>query len=139
MGLIDMLVSLAAPLVVRKLQQEKYPEGSPPYEYEPSALAAGASEIITPDTRFPNSRTYGVLDTCVVINNDVVDLDITINGAKENYYCPAGTVTPISGDLGIRQLKVTNLDGATAITAGSVVLRLRKAPKNIDDVARDLF
>lgn len=139
MGILtDLLLSWGLPLAVKKLQQDKYPEGSPPYEWEPGALAASASITITPDTQFPNSRTYGPLDTILIINNDVVDIDCIING-KENYYCPAGVITPISGDLGIRQVTITNLDSGTAATAGAIVCRLRKAPKNIDDVARGLF
>ena len=138
MGLVaDLLLSWGIPLAVKKINQDKYPDGSPPYEYEPGALAASASVTITPDTQFPNSRTYGHLNSIVVINNDVVDIDVIING-KETYYCPAGVITPISGDLGIRQLTITNLDAGTAATAGAIVCRLRKAPRTMDDVARGL-
>lgn len=140
MGLLDGLL-LQGIIPAGKLlfgKRDPYPDGSPSYEWEPGALAASASIDMDPETQFPGARTYGPLDSIVCVNNDVVDIDMILNN-KERYFVPAGVIQPVQGGIGIRAVRITNLDAGTAATAGQIVCRLRKLPKDINDLAREAY
>ena len=113
-------------------------EESPLYTWNVGAIAAAGSVSIDPSRTFPASRKYAPLNSIVVINNDVVDIQLTING-KEVLYIPAGAIQPVAGDLGITHLTITNLDAGTAVTAGKVYANLQRSAADINDLAREVL
>ena len=113
--------------------------GSPKYHYDVAALAAGAVAHVSVATQWTRAKKYEPLDSVIVINNDVVDISLLINGT-DLYIVPAASIRQISRDeLGaIWHFRVTNLDTAAAITVDKVDIELWKAPADADSVARGL-
>jgi hypothetical protein len=139
MGILtDLAVSILGPAVTLAGFKTKDKQGSPVWTWNVGAIAASASVSIDPGKQFPASRAWAPLDSIVVTNNDVVDVLLTINGT-ETYYIPAGTIQPVSGDIGLNHLTITNLNAGTAVTAGAIYANLQKAPKDINDLARRMM
>jgi hypothetical protein len=140
MGLLaDLAIGLFGNSVLGALTKNRKQEsGSPVYTWNVGAIPASGSVSIDPNVSFPRSRAYAPLDSIVVINNDVVDVQLTING-KETFYIPAGAIQPVSGELGLTHLTLTNLDAGTPVSAGKIYANLQKSPKDIDDLARELI
>lgn len=114
-------------------------EGSPKYHYDVLALAAGVFVDLDMNTNFPLSKKYYPLDSCLVINNDVVDIGINFNGANGDLYIiPAGTIRRISREevAAIRFARITNLDAVAAVTLGAVDIEFWRAPEDADSIAR---
>lgn len=114
-------------------------EGSPKYHYDVGAIAAGAYEEFAVEQEFPRARKYAPLDSCLVINNDVVDIALTFNGSGGDLYIiPAGTIRRISREevSAIWQVRITNLDAANATTQDLIDIEIWRAPEDADSVAR---
>jgi len=112
-------------------------EGSPPYTWIPGSIAAAADEYIYVDSQFPRSRKYSPLDTGEFVNNDSVDLTITIN-AGEPWPLPAGTTRPLTNQA-MRSINVHNDDAATATTQNKVVITLWRSSLDIDEHTRQRY
>ena len=114
-------------------------EGSPKYHYDVLAIAAGVYAEIDIERTFPRAKKYEPLDTALVINNDVVDIQLNFNGgAGDVYIIPAGTVRRISRDevSAIWQMRVTNLDAVNAVTVNTIDIELWRSPEDADSMAR---
>lgn len=139
MNLLDMLVS---PKLYSRTDRERRiaQEGSPVYTWTPAIIAATAFSKIDLNTQFPASRKYAPLDRVEIVNNDVVNLTVTLNGT-EAYAVPAGVIRTIGDNdkIGITECQVTNLDAAVASIAGMIVLRFQRKPVNVDNLARRLL
>jgi hypothetical protein len=109
-------------------------EGSPYYTYSVGVIAAGGSVVLIPRDYFPGSKKYEPLDYVEVVNNDVVDLSICVNG-EDTFVSPAGTIRSIEGQP-LHQLRITNTDAAAATTSGKTILTLQRQPLTIDKWAR---
>jgi len=114
-------------------------EGSPKYHYDLGAIAAGAYVEFDIQTQFPRARKYEPLDSCLIINNDAVDIGINFNGSGGDLYLiPAGTIRRVSREEvgAILHVRITNLDGAAAVTVNMVDLEVWRAPEDADSIAR---
>ena len=136
------LYDLLAPLTKVKLNrlQRVMREGSPKYHYDVPAIAASAYLDFDVETQFPRAQKYAPLDSCLIINNDVVDIAIDFNGqGGNNYYLiPAGVIRQINRDElpAIWQLRIYNLDAVNAITVNTIDIELWRSPEDADSVAR---
>lgn len=114
-------------------------EGSPKYHYDVLAVAAGVFVDLDMDTNFPFSRKYHPLDSCLIINNDVVNIGLNFNGANGDLYIvPAGTIRQISREevAAIWFCRITNLDVAAAVTVNTIDVEFWRAPEDADSIAR---
>lgn len=114
-------------------------EGSPKYHYDLGVIAAGVYVEFDIQTQFPRARKYEPLDSCLVINNDAVDIGINFNGSGGDLYIiPAGTIRRISREEvgAIWHVRITNLDAAAAVTVNMIDLELWRAPEDADSIAR---
>ena len=110
-------------------------EGSPLYRWVPGIIAATASSAIYLDTQFPDSVKYAPLDWVEVINNDLVDIDLTINGT-EIRTIPAGVIRKVDDDIGLHHIAITNRDAALASVAGKIILSFQRKAMTADGAAR---
>ncbi|GAI27636.1 unnamed protein product, partial [marine sediment metagenome] len=83
---------------------------------------------------FPESKKYEPLDFIELVNNDVVDVSLAING-QNHFVCLAGTIRTIEG-MPLHEIRITNNDAATATTTGKIILTLQRQPLTIDKWAR---
>lgn len=114
-------------------------EGSPKYHYDLGVIAAGVYVEFNTQTQFPRSRKYEPLDSCLVINNDAVDIGLNFNGhGGDLYLIPAGTIRRISREevAAIWHIRITNLDAVTAVTVNMIDLEIWRAPEDADSIAR---
>lgn len=109
-------------------------EGSPPYVWTPGAIAATASSAIHVPTQFPASRKYEPLDFLEVVNNDAVDLTLTVNG-DDQFNIPAASIRKVRGAMW--HISLTNLDAAINSTAGKIILTFRREPMTADKWTRE--
>jgi len=114
-------------------------DGSPPYVWRPAAIVAAAISQIDLDRQFPASTKYAPLDWCEVVNNDAVDLTLTLNGV-ENWEVPAGTIRTVGRDeqIGIHAAALTNNDAVNPTVVNLVVVTFRKQAATADSLARRL-
>jgi len=105
-------------------------EGSQYYTYPPGIIAATEMDVLIPSTYFPASKKYEPLDFLEIVNNDVVNLHITING-HDNFVCLAGTIRTIE-NMPLWEIRITNDDAAVDSTAGRIVLTLQRQPLTMD-------
>ena len=128
------------PFQRRKLDRQnrvnKY--GSPVYALNVAALAATAVRDYAVATTWPAALKYsfngGGLDWLELVNNDTVDLLLTVNGSGGNsYYVPASTTRTIKDMFTLFRLE--NLDAAVTTTLGLVRIRAQKRPMDADDAA----
>ena len=120
-------------------------EGSPKYHYDVPAINffvlgvdPGFIDMDIEGT-FPRAKKYEPLDSCLVINNDVVDISLTFNGSGgDEFLIPADTIRRISREEvgAIWQMRTTNLAAATNVTLGTIAIELWRAPEDIDSIAR---
>lgn len=114
-------------------------EGSPKYHYDLGVIAAGVYVEFDIQTQFPRARKYEPLDSCLVINNDAVDIGINFNGSGGDLYIiPAGTIRRVSREEmpAIWHVRITNLDAVAAVTVDMIDLELWRAPEDADSIAR---
>lgn len=109
-------------------------EGSQYYTYNVGVIAAAASAILVPRDYFPASKKYEPLDWVEIVNNDVVDILVCVNG-EDTIIVLAGTIRYIEGQP-LHQIRITNNDAATATTANKTRLSLQRQPLTIDKWAR---
>jgi len=128
------------PFQRRKLERQnrtnKY--GSPVYALKVAALAAATARDYAIATTWPAALKYSIngggLDWLEIVNNDTVDLLLTVNGTGGNtYYIPASTTRTVKDPFTLFRLE--NLDAATATTLGLVRIRAQKRPIDADDAA----
>lgn len=120
----------------RKRQQTAEREGSPLAFYSPIAIVAG--EIYTKEiyTQSPyKSAKYMPLNWIELVNNDVVDLTLIINGLEE-ISTPAGTIRAVRRPA-IWQYGIRNDDTVTSTTSGKVTISFMKEARTADDAARE--
>lgn len=111
-------------------------EGSPFYTWQMPVTAATLTSQIDVNTQFPLSRKYAPLDFLEIVNNDVVNLTLLINGAGgDALSVPAGTIRKVIKKA-ISWVGVRNDDAATATTLNLITVSLRREPLTVDDVAR---
>jgi len=113
-------------------------EGSPLYRWIPGIIAATASAAIYLNTQFPDSKKYAPLDWLEIINNDLVDLDLTING-MEIRTIPAGVIRKVDDDIGLQHIAITNRDAALASVAGKIILSFQRKAMTADGAAREKY
>jgi len=114
-------------------------DGSPKYHFDVSALAATATEGFDIATQFPRARKYEPLDTILIINNDVVDISVLVNGAGGDLLIvPAGTIRRSTRDEvpAISRISVTNLDAGVAVTVNLIDIEIWRSPEDADSLAR---
>lgn len=113
-------------------------EGSPKYHYDLGAIAGAAYVEFDIQTQYPRARKYEPLDSCLIINNDAVDIGINFNGhGGDLYIIPAGTIRRISREeiAAIWHIRITNL-GGDAVTVNMVDLEIWRSPEDADSIAR---
>ena len=111
--------------------------GSPFFPLSLGALAAGAVQHydLEESAALAKALKYDHLDFIRVANNDVVDLLLTL-GEDEQLYCPAGTMQTLR-EKPYRNFSITNLDAATAATAGKVRIECKRDPISQDKLLRE--
>lgn len=109
-------------------------EGSEYFTWNTPATAPAGISIIEISRQFPRSKKYEPLDWCEVMNNDVVDLTLIINGS-ETLPVPAGVIRPVIKHH-LWQIGIRNDDAAVTSTLNKIVVSLRRLPVTIDDWAR---
>tara|TARA_Y100000310_G_scaffold195710_1_gene195740 strand:- start:240 stop:665 length:426 start_codon:yes stop_codon:yes gene_type:complete len=109
-------------------------EGSEYFTWPVPATAAAARSSINVSQQFPRSRKYAPLDWLEIVNNDVVNLTLTINGS-ETLPVPAGTIRVVDNKA-LHELGVTNNDAATTSVLNDIIVSLRRQPTTIDKWAR---
>lgn len=109
-------------------------EGSPYYGYNVGVVAAAASVVLVPREYFPASRKYEPLDWAEIVNNDVVDILMCVNG-EDTIIVLAGTIRYIEGQP-LHQIRITNNDAATSTTANKIRVTVKREALTIDKWAR---
>jgi hypothetical protein len=113
-------------------------EGSPYYTWPVPVTAPAAISAIDLNTYFPLSRKYAPLDWLEIVNNDVVDLTLILNGQGGEYLnVPAATTRPVIGKA-LWKIAVRNDDAAADSVLNQIMVTVRRQPKTIDMVAREL-
>jgi len=105
-------------------------EGSPYYSYTVGVVAAGDNVVLSPSQYFPESKKYAPLDWAEVVNNDVVDILVTVNGG-DTIIVLAGTIRYIEGKP-LHELRIKNNDGSTSTTDKKIRLTLQRQPLTMD-------
>jgi len=118
--------------VIISRQERIKREGSPDYDYNLPATAAGVAVLLYVPAQFPLSRKYEPLDFMQVTNNEANNaITIVING-RDSHYCPAGTITTVhGGGVALWQLQITN-NGGLVTTLGLVRIKMKKEAMTID-------
>lgn len=110
-------------------------EASPDYLWTVPVIAATVRTSIEIKSQFPDAGKYMPMDWVEIVNNDVVNVTLRINGLY-NIYCPKGTIRQ-KDDTALWQLDVTNNDAAVASTLGSIVVRVRRQAVTADKKASE--
>jgi hypothetical protein len=113
-------------------------EGSEPFTWAVPVTAAGATSHIELARQFPRCKKYLPLDFAEVINNDTVDLTVTIKG-NVTWIAPAATIHVFSGEAYIWEIAVTNNHALNPSTLNKLYIILRRLPKTVDDYAREQY
>ena len=109
-------------------------EGSPYYNWNVPATAAGAQSVIGVREEFPQARKYEPLDWIEVVNNEANNvLTLTINGT-ESFTVPAKSIRTID-NLALWHITITN-NGGVITTLGNIRVTLQKQPMTIDKWAQ---
>ena len=108
-------------------------EGSPVYNYDLPALAALAAINNSIEVQFPAAKKYEPLNWVEIVNNDTVDIQITLNGT-ETFFIAAGSIREIKRSIWL--YRVTNLDVANPTTLGKIKLQFQRLPESMDSLAR---
>lgn len=108
--------------------------GSPVYTGKMPVTIAGATWHLNVDTTWPASRRYKPLTTLEVVNNDVIDLEILVNGNTQLFV--PHTSQKSWDDLPLYELAIKNV-GALATTANAISISLYKPPIDADSIARE--
>lgn len=110
--------------------------GSPVFTFAPGVIAAGASERINLNGRFPRSQKYAPLDHVDIINNSSRQLLIIINGNRPDARTvPGGTIAQLS-NIGIVTFEVENEDAIGATAANEINCQFSKLPLTQDEKVR---
>lgn len=122
-------------------QKQIEQRGSPSYTVYPGVISAGDVKYYDLEEESGDARLKGVsnylpLDFIHVINNDVVDIEVTINGTKQFYY-PSGLAQSIT-DIKIHSVAIKNMDIITEATANKISVAMRRKPVDTDSMARKL-
>lgn len=110
--------------------------GSPTYVYNVGAVAASGYVEFDIENTFPAAQKYAPLDKLKITNNDTVDVTLTFNGTGNSaVIVAAGTIRTFRDDP-IYQVRLTNLDAGTAVTANAIRIELQRQPMDADIAAR---
>lgn len=129
---------LMTPFARRKLERRRRTDlyGSPVKAFDLPVVAAGAYVEYAVRSQYPELQKYAPIDYIQVVNNDVVDLRVNLNGTGgDSFEVPAGTVVT-QKDTAFDVYRITNLDAATDTTLTKVRVRLQKQAKDADSVLR---
>ncbi len=135
---MSLIKFMLTPMQRRRLERQQRTDenGSPIGALNFPATAATVVVSYAVRTQWPNLQKYAPLDWLQVVNADVVDLLVTINGAGgDSFYVPAGTISPILRPFEL--FSVENLDAAVATTLGKVRIRVQRRALDADAVARE--
>ena len=110
-------------------------EGSPYYTWIYPVTVAAAQAAISIEHQFPAAAKYKPLDWLEIVNNDVVNLTLFMNGS-DRLTVPAGTIRTVENKA-LWHIGIRNDDAAAASTLNSIIVTLRKQPMTIDQWARD--
>jgi len=110
-------------------------EGSQYFTYPPGIIAATETDVLIPSVYFPASKKYEPLDFVEIVNNDVVNLSIAVNG-QDSFVCLAGTIRTIE-NMPLWEIRITNNDGLTNTVAGKITLTLQRQPLTMDKWIRN--
>lgn len=111
-------------------------QGSPIYPFNVPQIAASSYLERDIQTQFPAARKYEPLDWTEIVNNDVVDIALYLNGVGgDYYYVPAGTSRTISR-VAVWQYRITNLSAVTATVAAAIRMSFQRLALDADEVAR---
>ena len=108
--------------------------GSPVYALNLPQLNAATARDYAVNTTWPAAQKYAPLDWFELVNNDVIDLLLTVNGAGGNsYYVPASTTRTIKDAFEL--FRIENLDAAVNSTLGLIRIRAQRRAIDADDAA----
>ena len=99
-------------------QKKRTDQESPQFSHNFASIAASASFILAIEDVYPRVRKYPVMNWLEVVNNDVVNINVNVNGVKD-YYIPAKNVRTIYIP-NVRHIRIDNLDASTASTINRI-------------------
>lgn len=108
--------------------------GSPYFTLTPAAIAAGSYQAWNIAQSIPAAQKYEPLDWIEIVNNDQVDLTISLDGG-DTFKVVKKTIRTIS-EKRFRYIKLTNDDAVLASTEGSIVITVRREPMTVDKWVR---
>ena len=110
--------------------------GSPWYGYNMPVTAATVTHSNDLENQFPQAKKYAYCDEIEIVNNDVVDLLLQLNGTgSAGFLIPAGSIFSES-DHAFYTWAITNQDAVAASTLGSIRVTMRRMPETADTAAR---
>jgi hypothetical protein len=122
--------------MITKVRQERVlREGSQYFTIKLPATAAGDFVVYDIDnsTELAAARKYKPLDMIEVINNDAVDIEISLD-FQDTFLIPKGTIKTIT-ERSFFIIKIKNI-GAGTTTADKIVLTLQRMPITADQYIR---
>lgn len=111
--------------------------GSPYYPLEPGSIAASGfvRYSVSETSALAGADKYTPLDWMEIVNNDTVDIEVWVG--KEKHLVVAGSIRVVEGSW-YDQFSITNLDAASATTAGKIRITCRREPQTMDKLARKI-
>lgn len=118
----------------RQKRADKF--GSPYCDIELPQVSAGATKEyeIENSSDLADWLKYAPLDFLEVVNNDAVDLQLTID-QQAKFYIPSGSTRTLS-HRSWRRFEIKNLDSTTATTVGKVRISCQKMALTQDEALR---
>ena len=122
-------------MISKVRQQRVLREGSQYFSISLGVITAGDFVIYDIDnsTELKEARKYKPLDFLEVINNDAVDIQVTLD-FQDTFLIPKGTIKTIS-ERSFYILKIKNI-GTGDSTAAKIVLTLQRMPITTDQYIR---
>jgi hypothetical protein len=118
----------------KRLNRDIRRYGSPTYTAELPAIVAGAKYGYNIDDHWPASRRYKPLTSLEVVNNDIIDLKIVVNG-NTTLFVPH-TSQKSWDELPLQTIIFENTSAVDS-TAALVSISLCRPPIDADTIARE--
>lgn len=136
MNFFDNINSVRKPNSITIVRRERIRrEGSQPFNWNVPATAAGATAFIDIQKQFPEAGKYMPLDKARIVNNDAIDITVMVNGNKDTYYIPAGTITTLA-NVALRSIAVRNDDTVATSVLNKIRITMEREPETADSLAR---